>query len=183
MGAMDEDKSAAAQEDLRPVNRFLSSSDESPQEPQGVSKTLFLVAGIVVLTLIGGSVYLLRGQFQKPKTEEVTQPSLVQISSPSPTPTSSFDRSKYTLRVLNGTKKTGLAASVSAKLKELGYKVDKTGNATSSAIARSEVKVKESLLELSAQLIKDLSPDFDAASGSSLKTADTVDAEVILGVK
>lgn len=171
------------QTDFRPVNRFSSLTGEPLPEPKGISKTLFLVVGIVVLVLIGGSAYLLRGKFQKPKIEEPKEPPSVQISSPQITQNPSFDRSKFTVRVLNGTKKTGLAASVSAKLKELGYKTEPEGNATSSAILRTEVKVKEGAIGLLEQLIKDLSPDFDATSGALLKASDVIDGEVILGAK
>lgn len=170
------------QTDFRPVNRFSSLTGEPLPEPKELSKTLFLVVGIIVLVLIGGSAFLLRGKFQKPPVEEPKEPA-VQISSPPVTPEPSFDRSKFTVRVLNGTKKTGLAASVSAKLKELGYKTEKEGNATSSAILRTEVRVKEEATGLLEQLIKDLSPDFDATSGALLKASDVIDGEVILGVK
>lgn len=178
---MEEEK---PEQEIRPVNKFFGAPGNGniPESNSSVSKALLILVGVVILLLIGTSIYLIRNKFTG-STEDEGLPPAVEISSPSPTPAPEFERSKYTLRVLNGTKVSGMAASVSAKLKELGYKIDKTGNATSSAFTRTEVRVKEKTQGLLEQLIKDLMPDFDATSGAALKVDDTVDGEVILGAK
>lgn len=172
------------EEEIRPVNKFFGApgsgklTDQSPS----VSNIVRIVVVLVILLTLGATFYLLRNKFSA-ATQRGEPPSTIEITSSSPSPTPEFNRSQFTTRVLNGTKKTGLAASVSAKLKELGYKVGKTGNATSSAFDRSEVRVKDKAQGLLEQLIKDLMPDYDAMAGASLKSDDTVDAEVILGTK
>ena len=156
-----------------------------PKSHKSNSKPLILLVVIVIIGLVVFSLNLLRGKFlggssESPSpSQEVLQPT----TSPSPSPTSLFDRSKYSLRVLNGTSKSGLAASVSAKLKDLGYTVDKIANATGSAYERTEVRVKDRQRVFLDQLVKDLSPDYDASAGANLKEDDTVDGEVILGTK
>jgi hypothetical protein len=106
------------------------------------------------------------------------------VVTPTPEPTpEAVDRSKFKIRVLNGTTKTGLAASVSAKLKDLGYQTDKVGNATNSAFQTTLVRVKQSSTGLLDQLIRDVAPDFSAASSTELKDSDSADGEVILGTK
>ncbi len=147
------------------------------------SKVYFLILVVIGLLVVGGAVYLLKNQLST--TAPAPSPSpLVIITSPSPSPSLvSLDRSKYTIRVLNGTDKAGLAASVSAKLKSLGYQTDQFGNATNSAFLRTVVRVKTAVSDLANQLVRDLSPQFDATVSSNLKSSDQADAEIILGQK
>lgn len=151
------------------------------------NKLKWLVLGVVILLMAGGAFYFLRSRSSE-KGNSIPESTFTETEvnptpEPSPTPsaTPAFDRSKYTLRVLNGTETSGLAASVSAKLKGLGYKIEKTGNASNSA--QTKVSVKPSLSELLSTLIKDLSSDFKAVEGQTLKTNDSADGEIILGPK
>ncbi len=164
-------------------NSNLNYSDYQNNERKGVSKLLLIVLVVVVLGLIGGTGFLLRDKFApSQKAEASPSPSVVAEVTPAPTP-QSLDRSQFKIRILNGTKTSGLAASVSAKLKDLGYQIDKTGNATNSAFEQTQVRAKDSANGLIDQLIKDLSPDYQAASSSGLKSSDTADGEVIIGTK
>ena len=152
-------------------------------QPKGVSKLPLIIVGLLILLLIGGGGYLIRGKFSQAPPQPPTQletPLIVTSIEPSP---QIVDRSKYTLRILNGTSRSGLAGSVSAKLKDLGYIIDKTGNATQSGFPQTLIRVKLNLAELVSQLIKDLSPDFDAKEDTELPSSDTVDSEIILGTK
>lgn len=150
---------------------------------KGDSKALLLILSLIVLIVIGVVAFFLRDKLIKPSEQFQPSPSPIVQEFPSPSPSSELDRSKYTLRVLNGTKTAGLAASVSAKLKELGYNIDKTGNSSGSALPRTLVKVKAAVSELLEQLIKDLSPDYDASASAELKDSDTVDGEITIGAK
>ena len=147
-------------------------------------KKRFLIMGIVGLVIAGAIFYFLKDKFGG-QTKVSPSPAAVSPiikESPSPSPEVSFERSKYTIRVLNGTKLTGMAASTSAKLKDLGYKIERTGNATDSAFLKTVVRVKPDLEELLANLLKDLSAlDFKGEEGLQLKDSDTSDGEVILG--
>lgn len=154
------------------------------ERPNGSSKLMMLILAVIILIVIGASAYFLRGKFMGGSSAPSPSPlEEVPVSESTPAPAPSLDRSKFTLRVLNGTSKAGLAASVSAKLKDLGYKIEKTGNATNSAFPRTLLRVKGDATDLIAQLVKDLTPDYDASQGGSLKSADTSDAEVIIGTK
>ncbi|MBI4038323.1 LytR C-terminal domain-containing protein [Candidatus Daviesbacteria bacterium] len=191
MGKMSEEVS---EEDFKNLRK--NAEEESPsfrlpsegaysnnQSSSGVSKPALFMVGIIILLLIGTTGYLLRGKFSNSPSLPSPSPSL-EITTPEPSPTPlTLDRSKYTIRILNGTSKSGLAASISAELKDLGYKIGKTGNATNSAFLKTVVRVKEGVIELSDQLIKDLSPDFEAEVGAPLKSSEDVDGEVILGAK
>jgi len=148
-------------------------------------KTFILL--LIALVVIGGSVYLLKGKLFKSGEAQPTPsatPTEATQDTPTPTPTPSIDRSKYTVRILNGTSTSGLAASVSAKLTGLGYKQDKLGNATNSSFTQTQIRVKPSAVAIMDQIIKDLSPDYQgASSASALKETDAADIEVIIGAK
>lgn len=146
------------------------------------SKIHLLILLIIGLVVIGGTVYLLKSQF--PASSPTPSPSEEPQATPSPTATpQALDRGKFKVRVLNGTSTTGLAASVSAKLKNLGYQTDKVANATNSAFARTVVRIKGDVAGLLEQLTRDLAPEFEAISETALKDNDSADAEVILGKK
>lgn len=165
-----------------------SSSVYSSYNRSNSSNKLHVIILIIIgLAVILATVYLLKGNFNfqgvnPSPTPEESKISSTPTSAPSPTPTS-IDRSKYKIRVLNGTGRSGLAASVSAKLKSLGYQIEKTANATNSAFTQTQVNVKDGNLGLIEQIIKDLTPDFIGVSGSILKSSDPSDGEVILGTK
>lgn len=150
----------------------------------GKKKTVMLL--IIALLVVGGLIYLLKGRILGSKSEASPSPSpTIAEETPTPTPTApSIDRSKYTVDVLNGSGKTGLAASVSAKLKDLGYKAGKTGNASNSAFTKTQVLAKNATSQdVIDALIKDLSPDYSAVNGGALGSTSTADLEVIIGAK
>lgn len=162
----------------------------NPPPRRGKSKNLLLqlaVLSVIGLSVIGGTVYALKMQFKGMGTAPSPSPSLeasIPSPTPSPSPEVSIDRSAYKVRVLNGTSTSGLAATVMAKLKELGYQTDRTGNATNSAFTQTQIRIKPSAIDVVAQLIRDLAPDRKAASSSSaLKASDAADIEIILGTE
>jgi hypothetical protein len=159
-------------------------SNREPSRGGNKLKLFFLL--VIALLVVAASLYLLKGKslFKKLSggTPAPTDAPISQtMATPAPTP--AFDRSKYTIRVLNGTSRSGLAATVLKKLNDLGYKGDKTANATNSAFTSTVVRVKDSAPDLAPNLIKDLSPDYNASTSGSLKSTDDVDGEVILGTK
>ena len=170
--------------DTNDPNNFFSQHNQ-PQPPKRASKFHLLILVIIGIVVIGFTVYILKGGFGELSltAKPSPSPSPVESPSPTPTPTPEPNRSQYKLRVLNGSGKTGLAASVSAKLKDLGYQTEKTGNATNSAFTQTIVRVKPALESFIPQIVKDLAPDFDAAGNTSLKDTDAVDIEIILGAR
>ncbi len=168
-----------------------SSLYASNRNPGGGSKWHVIVLALIGIAVVGATVYLLKGNIGTPSflqseatpTPEPTISSVVE--NPTPTPEPTITRADYKVRVLNGTSQSGLAGTTATKLKDLGYQIDKTGNATNSAFTQTVVRVKEgsnsaALFDL---LVKDLSSDFSAVASTILKAADAADAEVILGTK
>lgn len=184
----------------RPImneSRFDPGEEFGPQDPDKFfnrhnanppvrrsNKWHVLVLILIGLGVIGATVYLLKGQFKDNGDLQTSpSPSAEALSSPLPSPSPEPNRSDFKVRVLNGTGKTGLAKTVSDKLKDLGYQQEKTANATNSAFLQTVVRSKTSSASVSAQLIRDLSPDYDALDQTSLKDNDPADFEVILGAK
>ena len=166
---------------------FLTSSKKSSDKGHVIQLLILMVVGAGV---VAATVYLLRGGtlFDIGSNSTATPSPSVAASaepvppSPSPAP-KAVDRSAYTIRVLNGTGKSGLAAKIAGQLKDLGYKTEKVGNATNSAFKQTVVRVKSGEDALLEQLVKDLSGDFEADGQASLKSSESVDAEIILGAK
>lgn len=158
-------------------------SNREPGNSKGKGKLVLL--GIIVVLVLLGAVYMLKGKslFRENSPAPSEAPIAESSSTPTPEPTPSFDRSQFKIRILNGTLKTGLAASEAAKLKDLGYQIDKTSNATNSAFPQTIVRVKASATGLGDNLVKDLAPDYTATGSGTLPASDTADGEVTLGAK
>lgn len=164
-------------------NNFFSQHSQN-QAPKRANKFHLLVLVIIGVAVIGFTVYILKGGFgQISMTSQPSpSPSAQESASPTPTPTPEPDRAQYKIRVLNGTSTSGLAGTVSDKLKELGYEIEKKGNAPNQNFKKTEIKTKASAAGLSELLLKDLSSDYpDASNSGELKDTDAADAEVILG--
>ncbi len=148
-----------------------------------------IILSILGLGVIGFTVYILKYGFDPGALTASPSPSPTATPTPSPSPEPSpevtIERSNFTVRVLNGTSTSGLAGTVTAKLKELGYKTGKQGNADNTDYEQTEVRVKEGSESASLQqrLIQDLSPDYQAKAGEPLDEKSTNDAEVIIGKK
>lgn len=164
-----------------PSNYFNRHATDRPARRGNIWHLIILI--LIGVAVIGGTVYLLKYQFGGVSGPAATpEPSPI-VSEPTPEPTPAFDRSKFKIRVLNGTTTSGLAKTVSEKLKELGYQIDKTGNAPKQDAKQTIINVKTSAVGLAEELIKDLSSDYQASVSGELKDSDNADAEVIIGQK
>lgn len=166
---------------IRPLGSRVS--PVSGQKRGGGNRLIqFVALGVIGVIVLGVTVLLLKGGSLKSKTVETPKsPVVMESPSPEPTPAPELNRADITLRVLNGTTTAGLASTVATKLKDLGYKIEKTGNAPSQTVTQTQIRVKSA--SISAQLIKDLGPDYSASDSGLLKSSDTADGEVILGTK
>lgn len=104
------------------------------------------------------------------------------VTEPTATPTPAFDRSQYSIRVLNGTNTSGAAGELSDKLKALGWQIDKIGNASSDTVKTTNIKVKSGDEALLPILAADLSLPKDTSASGTLSKSDSADAEVTIGV-
>lgn len=174
-------------------NRGLNSSQNpfernsfrnSPPPRRGASKLHLIVLLLIGVAVIGGTVYFLKTQF-KPNSQVVSEATASPTPTPAPTPTPEpeANRADFKVQVLNGTTTSGLAGEITTKLAELGYRTQKGANAPKQDYEHTLISVKEGQEVLLKTLIKDLSSQFEASSGPTLKASDPLDAQIILGKK
>lgn len=182
-GIYEEDFSPRRQEPERDIFASKYQGSGGYNNRRSGSKLHLLILVLIGLAVIGGTVYLLKSQFET-KPQPTPTPNVAESSpTPMPTPTP-IARSEYKVRVLNGTETSGLAKSVSEKLTGLGYQIERTGNATNSAFESTVIRAKSGKIEVIDQLVSDLAGDYTAASSpASLRDNDGADAEIIIGGK
>lgn len=167
-------------------NRLASGYNNRPSSSgKGPSKLVLLIP-VVVLLLVGGSIVLFKDKFSfilgregNPAVSVTPTPS--PIPTPTVTPTPAFDRSQAQVRILNGTTKTGAAATLGKKLEGLGWKILETGNASKKGVLKTEIHIKEGSQAASTALASDLSSDYQASVSATLKKSDKADLEVVIG--
>lgn len=139
---------------------------------------LLLVLAFTIVALFGDEII---SKFNTESVQpEITPAPLVEPTA-TPTPEVVIDRSKHSLRVLNGTLQSGAAGTLAETLKEKGWNVIKVGNAPKFDNPKTYIKVKKGLLDLENLLLKDLSGQYDATSAGGLDVSDKADAEVVIG--
>ncbi len=145
----------------KPPERKENTEEESKKERSINTKLFLLGAFVFVLTvlissLVGLSILnkdiLIKKMGVKPTVAPTTVPA-------TPTPIE-FARDEWTFEVLNGSSTPGLAAKASEKIKVLGYKVGKVGNADES-VDTTQVMVSTDATDSEKDtILKDLKTDF-----------------------
>ncbi len=108
-----------------------------------------------------------------------SEPSIV----PSKTPEKeTIDRSKWSLEILNGTSKPGLAREVADRLEKKGYKVSKAGNANSNSYSETQIFISDEKEDLEIQLfMEDVGVEFDVSEQSGEIDGLSNSARIIIG--
>lgn len=183
-----DDLDDSSDKDIRPIgsNSFLSNEAVS-SEKKGSATTRWVVIILILLSFgVGG--YILKdkvidrfsdgfGPSPSPTIEPYQRPT----PTPSPTPAPQVDRTKYKLRVLNGTDRAGAAKNLADKLQGLGWQILSIGNATPSAVARTQVRAKSGQDDLLATAVADLGSEINASTSADLNLADKADGEIVIG--
>ncbi len=151
----------------------------------GRGNKLWILVPVIVLLLVAGGAFKYRNQILSmvggsPASTPLPLP--VALPTMTPTPTiAPIERKDFKVRVLNGTTTSGLAATLSDKLKTLGWTINKTGNNDTQSVTTGLVAAKA---KLDANVIKTLLLDLGSkysSSSSALKETDSSDLEVIIG--
>lgn len=164
------------------------SLDQSSKSSKLVFVIPILVLAVAFLGVVGsdkdlsGKISRKLGSLPLLSTPTPT-PTVTPTPSPSPTPTPSVERSKYKVRVLNGTTRTGAAATLSQKLSDLGWQILSTGNAGNQNYDQTQVMSKGEQGDATSVLVNDLGSDYQASISSQLKPTDKADLQVIIGKK
>lgn len=154
---------------------------------KGPAKVWMLLPLVVILVIFGSTIYLKDQALGKVKSLNIfsspTPTPLPPTPTPSPTPTPEVKREEFKVRVLNGTTKSGAAASLKEQLVNLGWDVIKTGNAKNQKMEQTTVSGKKDLGVAFQVMMEDLKGDFEATAGAELNDKDQADLEVVIGKK
>lgn len=149
------------------------------------SKLAMVLPVLILLGVFGvmlGNREAIYNKINKIKAVPTPTPTVALTPTPTPTPTVvPVDRKQYKLQVLNGTTKTGAAASLASKLKDLGWQVTEVGNNKTRNVARTTVSSKASFDPALKTLLTDLSGDYNATASGTLKPTEKIDAEIVIG--
>lgn len=185
-------------------NPQLSQTYEYGQPPprKRSPKKLLLLIGAVLIILVGLNAIRMLGSKNEPTptsspTPAIEEFSALEESTPEPTiePTSTptpkanpvdsatgLDRSELSIRIENGSGAAGAAGTASTYLKNLGYNVVSTGNASNFDYTDVTIQVKSSEKDFLPLLNKDLSKEYSVGSATSdLSATASADALVIIG--
>lgn len=154
------------------------------------SKKLWILVTLVLGLLAGAAgvfIFYWVTQKKEPIKEKPVTTTLVTasvtptVSQTTPTPTPSFDRSKWTFEVLNGSGVAGIAKKTADKLALAGFVVVLIDNADKNTYSKSELYLTEKLIDQSKMLLSELKNIITIASVSGSFKESTAAARLIVG--
>lgn len=161
-------------------------AQKSPQTPELSAldiqnKRLYFMGKIALVVIIAATGFVLWMYFKNPPQKQtVTTPVIVEME-PSQKEKTSFDRSEWTLEVLNGSGVAGTAGKMAKKLEALGYTISKIGNAARQNYTSSEIFISPEFSDQSEQIIADLENILESATVSGELTEGTASARLVIG--
>lgn len=196
---------ASEGEPVETENKIINDSIMEPQQPQqsqqSPENTSFglemkesnrggrnwlLIIGVVLLllALLGGGFFFYKNMNSgevvsaTPTESPFAMATTAATPLPSVPPASKIDRASWDLEVLNGTGKSGLAATVKAKLEDMGYTVSKVGNAPDATVTK--ILVNKKMAADQDALLADLKSEFNVDTAGVLSDS-SASARIILG--
>jgi uncharacterized protein YxeA len=156
-----------------------------PQVVKKSNKKVFIIAIIVIIVTIIAAVLFFTMFNKNKKTEEQnTETSQIQETKSQPDKEEksdeSFDRSKVTLEILNGSGVAGAAKKIADGLADLGYEIITVGNAPEES-AQTQVLIAENLKKFEAEFLKDLNESLNEATVSGTLENSTASARITIG--
>lgn len=162
------------------TNTFQTTSFEPYKKEGSQGKWLTIGLAVIVLALIGGTLYYLRGGSSTIFQAATPTPTATPAPTPEPTP-DPLVRSEWSFEILNGTSTRGEAKRIADKLIELGYQVVKTGNADKTTYINNELYVQKGLEDKINLVVLDLKDIVKIASISGELKDSTASSRIIIG--
>lgn len=139
---------------------------------------IFVTLLIISLTATA-SYFLINDKFQEKTTIQNLE--IKQEDRAPKTQTTTFNKSAWTLEILNGSQIAGSAGNIAQKLENLGFKVLKIGNADNKNYQSTQIYIQDSLKDQTPAFLKEISTVVkNATSAASLKDS-TAAARIIIG--
>lgn len=171
--------------DSNPLEGCGMYSDKNQTREDDNQKTLFINPKILIILFLvmlfaGGFIFKDKISSKFLKQEEVVAPTVTPVKE-MPTPTPTIVRQELKVRVLNGTIKTGAAATLGDELKTKGWGILKVGNAPKQDLTQTTIKAKDGMERAVEAMVEDLSSSLEASVSGALDKDDKADLEVIIG--
>lgn len=159
---------------------------ESEVPLEKTNRRLYIIGiSLVVLILVAtGGIWYFRSKLEVVSDKEEGMVEVEQVVEevvlPSPAPEIvQLTPEEISLEVLNGSGVSGLAGETASKLEELGYIIEKTGNASDST--QNEVYIQEELEAQLETLMRDLKSELKIGSIAGYLEDSEATARVVLG--
>lgn len=155
-----------------------------PEEEKKSGKKIIIIGAAFVLAITAAAVLVVIGLNRNKAVENIApETSKTEEIQTAPakeeTPTAVFDKSKFTLEILNGSGAAGAAKKIADRLSLLGYEVIKVGNAPE--VDKTQVYLSLDMENFKSEFLKDLEADFKEASISGELKDSTASARIIIG--
>jgi len=150
-----------------------------PLEQTNKKNYKILILGLLVATAIA---VLVSGYFYWQSKKEIPQPSPTPTTVKTEEKTYVFNRSDWSIEVLNGSTKAGAASKLAKDLETLGYKITKTGNADNKDYKNSSVALSTDIKKYKAVFLGDLDGKITLSETTETQKDSTASAQIIIGL-
>ncbi|OGK15655.1 hypothetical protein A3H80_02185 [Candidatus Roizmanbacteria bacterium RIFCSPLOWO2_02_FULL_37_19] len=146
-----------------------------------MNKKIIIVAVAILLAIGAGAWFFMNRSNQESQSEKTVEETFV-TQAPQPTEEPAFEKSDFSIKVLNGSGTVGLAGKLEGELKDAGFTVDSTGNADNydykNTIIQKKANVPDGFIELLKETLSDTYGTIDV---EELSEDESVDVVIIIG--
>ena len=152
-----------------------------PSKSRSGKKPIIIVVILILLLIAGFLLFKNKSSIKKMTTGAPTPgPTPVEILIPTPTP-QALIRSDWSFEILNGSGVTGQAKKIADQIKNLGYRVIKSGNADKQTYAQTQIEVNSRFKDKVELVIADIKDIVKVASYAGELKDSTASARIIIG--
>lgn len=155
-----------------------------PEAEKKSGKKFIIIGAAFVLAISAAAVLIIiglnRNKAVETKVLETSKTKEIQTAPPKEeAPAIVFDKTKFTLEILNGSGVAGAAKKIADKLSALGYEIIKVGNAD--VVEKTQVYLSSEMESFKSEFLKDLEADLKEATISGELKDSTASARIIIG--
>lgn len=155
-----------------------------PEAEKKSGKKFIIIGAAFVLAITAAAALVVIGLNRNKAVEniapETTKTQEIQTAPPKEeAPAMIFDKTKFTLEILNGSGVAGAAKKIADKLSPLGYEIIKVGNAEE--VEKTQVYLSSAMENFKSEFLKDLEADLKEATISGELKDSTASARIIIG--
>lgn len=174
------------EEDVKDAQKVQEEIQEviAPKQAPSFNPLVIILPGLLLLgALLGGIIFYQKNvnninpeESPTPSPEEVIEPTASPVASPTATLT------KYNINIMNGSGISGEAGKAKTLVETSGFKVGKTGNASSYDFTKTIIKAKSTVeKDYLDALSKALGKNYTVDTIQTLATSSSDDVQIVVG--